>query len=71
MIKKCSHLITCYTYIRIFNRVVHDSIHLFSASDFNFERINIDSPCIPVRGYDPYAVPSDCPEGANYTVSSG
>ena len=40
-------------------------------SDFNFERLNIDSPCIPVRGYDPYAVPKNCTEGAFYTVSSG
>ena len=45
--------------------------NLYSASDFNFERFNIDSPCIPVRGHDPYAVPSDCPEGTNYTVSTG
>ena len=44
---------------------------LYSASDFNFERFNIDSPCIPVRGHDPYAVPSYCPEGTNYAVSSG
>jgi len=40
-------------------------------SDFGFERVNIDSPCTPVRGYNPGAVPSNCSEGHTYTVSSG
>ena len=48
-------------------------IHFICAicSDFGFERVDIDSPCTPVRGYNPGAVPSNCSEGHTYTVSSG
>ena len=40
-------------------------------SDFGFERVDIDLPCTPVRGYNPGVVPSNCSEGHTYTVSSG
>lgn len=60
----CAALIIVITaYVTLINDV--------SVSDFNFERINLDSPCVPVRGYNPYIIPSDCPEETYYNVSSG
>ena len=44
----------------------------FSCSDFGFERLNLNSPCTPLQFFPwPPAPPNDCPEGANYSYTSG
>ena len=41
-------------------------------SDFGFERVNLNSPCTPLLYLSwPPPPPANCPEGSNYTYTSG
>ena len=45
---------------------------LSSSSDFGFERVNLNSPCTPLPYLSwPPSPPDNCPEGSNYTYTSG
>ena len=45
---------------------------LSSLSDFGFERVNLNSPCTPLPYLSwPPPPPTNCPEGGNYSYTSG
>ena len=64
---ECSHQVNTHGPLHC----LHSCI-LSSPSDFGFERVNLNSPCTPLPYLSwPPPPPANCPEGSNYTYTSG
>ena len=64
---ECSHQVNTHGPLHC----LHSCILSFP-SDFGFERVNLNSPCTPLPYLSwPPPPPANCPEGSNYTYTSG